>query len=497
MRKNIKPLLQYALIVSVAAVFLFFTAISPPERTAAQDELAQELDRLLADPALDGAFASVAVRSGETGALIYSHGGDKRLAPASNQKLFTAAAALDTLGADYRFTTTVSTDGKVKGKEVKGNLYLKGTGDPTMLQKDYKKLAKDLAKQGIKKVKGQLVADDTWFDDVRLGSDWSWDDEPYYYSAQISALTLSPNEDYDSGTIIVKATPGKRVGQAADIEITPKTDYVTIVNKAKTVPKGEKNTIEIEREHGNNNIVITGNIPLKKDENTREWMSVWEPTGYAAAIFYDALKDQGIKVKGGIAYGETPKGTAPLAVHRSMTLEELLVPFQKLSNNGHAEILVKAMGRHEHNKGSWSAGLKVVKAYSQKANLNEKTIVVQDGSGLSRRNFVPAEEVSNLLYYVQDEAWFPIFYDALPIAGMSDRFVGGTLRNRMKGTAAEGNVHAKTGSLTGVSSLSGYVDTAGGERLIFSIMMNNYTVSGSVMTGIQDKIAIKLAEYGG
>lgn len=456
--------------------------------------LGTKLEAILQDERIDGAVTGVSIRKADTGEVIYSHLGDIRLHPASNMKLLTSIAALETLGKDYRFKTEVWTDGSVRGKVLQGNLYLKGKGDPTLLKEDFDQLAKDLKELGIDSIKGNLIADDSWYDDIRLSQDLNWSDESYYTGAQISALTISPNEDYDAGTVIVEVYPGSDAGESADVKLSPATDYVTIVNKAKTVAENETKSISIEREHGTNNIVIEGTIPIEASRS-RSWVAVWEPTGYALDIFNKSLQEQGVtfigdmKVKRGI----TPEKATLLTSKESMTLEELLIPFMKLSNNGHGETLTKEMGRVVYGEGSWDKGLQVIEEVVADLGVNPDTILLRDGSGMSHKNMIPANELTQLLYAVQDQSWFPEFEYSLPVAGISERLVGGTLRNRLTDVDTKGNVKAKTGSLTGVSTLSGYVTSKDGEELIFSIMINNY-LSSSVQS-IENAIATTLAKH--
>jgi D-alanyl-D-alanine carboxypeptidase/D-alanyl-D-alanine-endopeptidase (penicillin-binding protein 4) len=461
--------------------------------TPAVTGLNATIDRILADSRLAGAQAGVVIRDTATGETLYNRNGDRRLVPASNAKLLTSTAALEILGADHRFSTDVVTAGDRRGRVLTGDLYLRGTGDPTILAADYDALAAQVAAAGIREVHGGLVADDTWFDAQRLGSDWAWDDEPYYYAAQVSALTVAPDTDYDAGNVIVDVAPGGSAGAEPAVTMTPPNGYLRIVNRATTVAAGGPADITIEREHGSNTVVVTGTLPVD-GATARDWVTVWEPTGYAADVFRRALARHGVRVTGGTTLGRaTPAAAHPVAAHQSMTLAELMVPFLKLSNNGHAEVLTKSVGRKVSGAGTWSAGLAGISGYAASVGVDTTTLRQADGSGLSRRNLVPPTEFVDLLAAARAEPWFPAWYAALPIAGNPDRFVGGTLRNRMRNTPAANNVHAKTGSLTGVSSLSGYVTDADGHVLAFSIVLNNYLASS--VTSIQDQIAIYLAGY--
>ncbi|GGK70515.1 D-alanyl-D-alanine carboxypeptidase DacC [Sphaerisporangium melleum] len=448
-------------------------------------DLVQDIDQILSAANLSVARAGVVVKSAATGEQLYAQDAGRVFLPASNTKLLTSAAAVDTLGLDYRFTTSVLASGRRAGSSLKGDLYLKGTGDPTLLAADFDALAAKVAASGVKLVTGELVADDTWFDDVRLGTDWAWDDEPYYYAGQISALTASPDTDYDAGSVIVSVSPGGAAGAPATVTTTPPTNHVKIENRATT---GATTDVLVERAHGTNTVVITGTVAARYDE----WVAVDDPTGYAASLFRKALADHGVRVLGATTRGATPTGAKSVAERASMPLSQLLVPFLKLSNNMHAEILTKAMGRKVSGKGTWSAGLAVTTAFAKANGITN--VRLRDGSGLSRLDGVTPGELTSYLIALRAKPWFTTWYDALPIAGNADRFTGGTLRSRMAGTPAAGNVHAKTGSLTSVSGLSGYVTSADGEPLVFSILTNNY-LTGNPKPAVEDAIAVRLAQF--
>ncbi|MEC5425112.1 D-alanyl-D-alanine carboxypeptidase/D-alanyl-D-alanine-endopeptidase [Virgibacillus sp. C22-A2] len=502
--KNRKAVLFFLIVMLAFLPFLdrgevlFVKASEELTEDEINDDLTieQKMEEILGDERLDGTVTGVSIMHADTGEMIYSQDGDTRLHPASNMKLLTAAAALETLGADYQFTTEVLTNGSMDGKVLQGDLYVKGKGDPTLLKTDLDQFATDLKEQGIHKIKGDLIGDDSWYDDVRLSQDLNWSDEPFYTGAQVSALTISPDDDYDAGTVIVEVSPSETIGEPANVKVTPENDYITIVNDTEMVADSERKDISIEREHGSNNIIIEGSMPLN-GSNSKSWASVWEPTGYAMDVFKKSLEEQGITLVGNskVTMGETPESAHLLTSKKSMPLQELLIPFMKLSNNGHGETLTKEMGKVIHDEGSWDKGLEVIEDVVSGLGVNADTILLRDGSGMSHKNYIPTNDLAQMLYTAQDRSWFPAFEYSLPLAGEPERLVGGTLRFRMTSEPAKGNVTAKTGSLTSVSALSGYVTTQDGEKLIFSVLINNYLGSSASMRQIEDAIATELAKH--
>lgn len=455
-------------------VILILVAFLLPYSNSNANELEQqtlktEMDQFLQnEQVLKGGLIGISIRSAKTGEILFEHNGEVRMRPASNMKNLTAATTLSVLGEEHRFKTEVRTTAKRDGNTLNGNLYLKGFGDPTLLIEDLTKMAKEIANSGITVIDGDLIADDSWYDDVRLSPDLVWSDEYADYGSQISALTISPNKDYDSGTIQIKVAPGRKIGEVAQIRLSHKTNYIKIINQTVTISPDGKTELSIDREHGTNTIIVEGFIPIGA-KMKKEWIAVWEPTQFVLDLFKQELEKQGIKLMGNCKVGETPKGAVTLTSHHSIPLSELLTPFMKLSNNGHAEVLVKEMGKVRKGEGSWEKGLEVLNEELPKFGVNPKNLVVRDGSGISHVNLVPANEISKLLFHVQKEKWFPAFLESLPVAGSNDKMVGGTLRNRLETL----NVKAKTGTITTVSSLSGYIDTKKGETLVFSILINN------------------------
>lgn len=476
------------------AVALVAAVLGPGAQAGADSDrtgLPEAIDTILGDARMEGGVASVVVADAGTGELLYQRLPSTRLMPASNTKLATSAAAMEILGPEYRFTTDVLTTGRRQGSVLRGDLYLRGTGDPSLLADDYDDLAARLAAAGVRRVDGRLIADDTRFDSVRLGRSWAADDESSYYSAQISALSVAPDTDYDTGTVIVTVAPGEEAGDEPVVTVTPDTDYVDIDVRATTVVAGGANDLTVEREHGTNTVVVSGTTPVG-GAGAKEWVTVWEPTGYAATVFRDALARHGVRVSGPTRLGRQTPGTAvQLASHTSMPLKDLLVPFMKLSNNMHAEILTKAMGHEVSRQGSWGAGLAAISGYLKGVGVDAGKARQVDGSGLSRMNNFSAGQLLDLLLAVRAEPWYADWYRALPVACAPDRFVGGTLRTRMCGTPAALNARAKTGSLTGASGLSGYVTGADGRELVYGIVLNNYLASS--VKALEDAIVVTLA----
>ena len=490
-----KKLVKWCLLCMIIFI-IFFHFVSPLGKeelanATSDSQLSFKISKLLSHPDLKGASIGISVRSASNGQVIYMHNGDARLRPASSLKLVTSAAALQILGENYRFSTEIYTDGKQKGNVLKGNLYIRGKGDPTLLEKDLKDIAVTLEKLGIKKIKGDLIADDTWYDHTRLSMDMPWSDEQEYYGAQISGLTTSPDEDYDAGTVIVEVKPGKRTDKAATVTLIPQTDYVKIINKTNVGKDDSKNTLKIVRKHGNNQIILTGTIPFHS-EATKHWISVWDPTGYTLDLLKKSIEKQGIKMTGESKYGKIPAQHTKLITDYSPKLGTLLVPYMKLSNNTISEVLVKEIGRVKGGEGSWDKGLSVIEGQFDELGIERDAIHMRDGSGLSQVNMISANALTQLLYKVQFKSWYSSYINALPVAGISNRNVGGTLRNRMKGTQAQGKVLAKTGTISMASSLSGYVQGEYGNKYVFSIIINN-AKEDHQLKKIEDELAVILA----
>ena len=464
-----------------ALVALVTGALLSMPAPAAADPPTVALDRILADSRLAGATVAVDVRD-TAGTILYQRDAGRRVLPASTQKLLTAAAALDVLGPGHRFRTTVRARG--------ADLYLHGTGDPTMTYAGYDRLAAAVARGGTRRYPGRLVADDTWFDRVPLGLDWSWEDEPYGYSAPVSALTFAANDRLDTAAVEIRYRGV--AGRRPVLAVWPPGAGVRLLNRAAT--GGATDTVRAVRTHGTGTIVVAGAVPAGRGGVAL--VSVPDPAAASAALFRQALRRHGVTVAGRTVMGAAPPDARVVTARTSPPLTEILPIFLKLSNNGHAELLVKAMSRAvvRDRPGSWPGGLAAAAAALRRLGVDTRLLTMGDGSGLSRRNWVTAGQLSTLLVAVRRRPWFPAFRAALPLAGNPDPMVGGTLRNRMRGTPAAGNVRAKTGTLTGVSALAGYVADATGRQLVFAAVVNNAVTPA---TGVLDALAVALAQSSG
>lgn len=445
-----------------------------------------DVEQILQRPAFENATVGVEVRSLKTGETIFSSDAHRSLVPASNQKLLTSALALRTLGADFRYNTTVLATAEPDGDgTLDGDIWLRGSGDPSLSSARLAVLAKEIADSGVKKVTGKVFGDGSRFDSQRLGTGWAWDDEPYYYSAQVHGLNC------DGNLVNVTVSPGKAGGDIAKVQINDRDAsddaYVTVESSAMT----GSGDIVLDRLRGMNTIVVGGGIPAGSDPVTDQ-LTIEQPSSYAAYRFALALKAAGVKVcTQPTKPGNTPKDATKLAVSTSQPLSELLKLFLKPSDNMYGEALIKTVGYTEKpdQPGSVASAAVAAQDFFKDAGIDYSGVYSVDGSGLSAMNTLTATFLCSLLVHI-DESFSKtektIYMDALPIGG-----VDGTLASRFVGTPLEGNIRAKTGSLSGVSSLSGYVRAKNNESYALSIMMN-HVLDATVAREAQDDIALAL-----
>ncbi|MDO8684180.1 MAG: D-alanyl-D-alanine carboxypeptidase/D-alanyl-D-alanine-endopeptidase [Armatimonadota bacterium] len=457
---------QYSVLAYISLIFILTIQI------ACAQNIAKAIDDLLASPALRHGRSGVLIESLRDGKVIYSRNADEVFIPASNMKLLTSAAALDILGPDYRYKTEFYSTGHANGSTLEGDIYIKGGGDPVLRTEQLAEFARMLRKRGIRHISGAVIADETRFGKAGLGKGWEWDDEQYYYATPVGSLNLNEN----SVQVFVK--PDRHIGRRAIVKLEPPTSYFKIRNSAVTVAAGEKASVSVTREHGGRVITVSGQIPLDYvKDGPEERISVWNPALYAATVLKETLRRAKTSVLGRAKSGVTPASAELLYTCESPSLSELLDLQNEPSDNTIAEVLYRSLAYEKEKEPS-----AVELTFLKKAGVDAEAIAIADGSGLSRHNLVSPSGIVAVLRYMGSHPNSKVFIDSLPIAGVS-----GTLRNRMN-SAAKGNVRAKTGSMTGVSSISGYLTTTEGDPLVFSILMNNHLCSNTEARAIQDKI---------
>lgn len=449
--------------------------------------LADVIDGILADRVLAHGFQGVLVESLKDGQVLYERNSEKVFIPASGFKLLVSAAALDLLGPEYRMRTSLYVSGKRTSNGIlKGDIILVGGGDPVFKHEHLQAMAAKIEALGIRVVEGDVVGDDTRFDDVRLGWGWAWDDESYYYAAQVSALNLNGN------VVAVWVRPGKRAGDPASVRVTPATGYMTVRSDCRTSAPGSSKSVFVERIHGTNTIRVTGTVPLGyKPKSAEELIAVEDPTLFTCRTLVEMLQRDGVEVKGRPVRGRKPDDAELVAAHDSPPMSEILALMNKPSDNLIAECLLKTLGAQIKGQGTAVAGEEVELEFLKKIGADLTAVSITDGSGLSRVDYISPENLVAVLKYMHRHKHSKVFLDSLPTAG-----VDGTLRNRMRGTAAQGNARAKTGYVSRVSTISGYVTTKAGEPLVFSIMMNNHLCRNTEAKALQDKIIKALADLG-
>ena len=476
-------------------------------------ELQTRIAEILAKPELAPATIGVKVVSLDTGRVLFEENAAKLLRPASNMKIYTVATALDKLTPDYRFITSVYAVSRPDSSGVvHGDLTIYGRGDPTFATRfnngDYFKGINDLASRiaaaGVKRVQGDLVGDETYFIGPKYGSGWEWEDLTWYYGAEISPLTINDN------ALDLYIKPGTAVGQPAVITTGPPDPLLTIVNKVATSAKGVRRQLNIHRGLGENTVTIVGSIPLE-DPGYTGAVSISHPGLLFIYLLRNALAQQGVVVTGKSRTTGTvdqppllpgPNPFAPITVEiakvESPPFGIIAAQTMKPSQNLYTELILRTLGKLTPppptlpplRQTSEELGLEAVKSFLRTAGVRPESLVLSDGSGLSRNDLITAEATVQLLTFMSKHRYAEVFRTALPIAG-----VDGTLRNRMRGTVAENNVRAKTGSLSSAASLGGYVTTAAGEKLAFAIIVNNYGSEVDPRAVCIDPIAVLLASF--
>lgn len=512
--------LIFALLVPSVAWAKTKSAKSP----APARNLSRAIEKVLASPDASRAFWGIQVVSLATGKPIYSLNADKLFTPASNLKLVTTAAAFALVGPDYKFSTTVEAAAlpDAQGK-INGDLDLIGRGDPNLsgralpfnLQTErtlsptwvLEGFADQLVKQGVKSVSGDIVGDDTFYPYERYGEGWSLDDAQWYYGAPVSALSLNDN------MIQVTITPAT-VGAPAQLAFSPFAGYYAIENHLTTGAAGTKKDIAILREPGWRVVQFWGSIPLGAAPDIED-LAVEDPAEFAAFCFKRVLETRGIQVSGHVvaqhrelwtlppepplettttvAMPPVPVATAPpvtqaakgvvLASQDSVPLGEDLTVINKVSQNLHAELALRLIGKLRGGNGTAESGVLAESAFLAQAGLVPDEYHIFDGSGLSREDLISPEAIVKLLLFARAQPWGAQFVGTLPVAA-SD----GSLLDRFVGSPAAGRVHAKTGGMEHVNSLSGFATTVSGEQVAFSILVNNHHMHESEANSFIDQV---------
>ncbi len=507
------------------AVLSLIIVLASQAALARGNPLASRIDKILEDAEAARGFWGIQVTSLQNGKVLYERNAENLFTPASITKLFTTSAALGLIGPDYRFRTTVETSGMVdKYGRLTGDLVLVGRGDPNLsgrtlpynLRTERKMppirvltdLADQLAKKGVKYVDGDVVADDSYYAFERYGEGWSQDDLVWEIGAPVSALTINDN------VMFVSILPADRPGEKAFVSIDPFANYYRIDNRILTTPPGTgPRKIYINREPGSKQLTLWGNIPVD-DPGASEGLAIDDPAAFAAQLFESLLQQRGITIYGKsrtkhteLANLETLSVTAfasggggrsngnaalVLGAYDSPPLIEDLTVINKVSQNLHAELMLRLLGREKGAAGTVEGGLEVERGFLTQAGISRDEYVFFDGSGMSRLNLVTPSSVVKLLRYVSQQPWGAAYANTLPVAGMD-----GSMIERLKGTSAQGRVRGKTGTLTHVTSLAGYATTISGDTVAYAIFCNNHKLQTKYAQELIDRIVLAIMEESG
>src|SRR5467141_2561492 len=423
------------------------------------------------------------IADAESGETLYEQNADKYFVPASNMKLFTTALALAKLGPEYRFHTTLETRGTISSEGVLGgDLTLVGRGDPNLSNRKFPyelkeefdgppekalvELADALVAKGVKEILGDVIGDDSYFPRERYPNGWEIDDMVWEYGAAVSAIVV------DDNTVTLTLTPGESAGGPVQAVVAPPTPDFIVQSDVLTSAAEVKSDLTLTREPNSKIVVIRGTMPVHSTPR-KLVLAIHDPAEHAAAMLTHVLVERGVKVSGvsRSVHVAEPVGASPRAVlaeHVSVPLGDSVKLVNKISQNLHTEMLLRAAAR---NTAVWNTPedlMKVPADFYAAAGIAPGDVIQTDGSGLSRHDLVTPRAIVALLKYAQGQPWFAPYFASLPVAG-----VDGTLETLMKNTPSAGRIHAKTGSVEHVRTRSGFADTSSGRRLIFSFLSNN------------------------
>ena len=482
-------LISTALLLSNCAGTYQHRLTLPPE-----EKLARQIDQQIATPELETALVGIMVQSVKTGEILYQHNANTLMMPASNEKIPTSAAALLRLGPDFRYQTSIYTTGTIENGILKGDLIVVASGDPTFSSRFcenttdcfiFQAWADSLHAKGINAIKGDIIGIDDVFDDESIGYGWALNNLSYSYSTQIGGFMYNEN----TARIIINADSS---GEYMNIKITPDLGYLKIVPDLEI--NSDETEISVDRIPESNTLQITGKIrPADHDIAN---VSIHDPTLY----FLNALKWElvllGIPVYGEPVDADVLINKAKLSqkkllfTHTSIPFKDVLKILLKESQNLYAESMVKLLGSQFGSEGSFVEGAKIVKQTLRRFGLEEDSYSYMDGSGLCRYNYISPAHLVKILRNMYYHRYGEIYRQSLPIAG-----VDGTIDYRLKGTVAQNNIFAKTGTISNVRCLSGYAITKDGETLVFSTMFNNFLCNVNVVMDVQDRICMLLSSF--
>ncbi len=433
----------------------------------------EEIDALFSDSLFPPSNVGMKVVSLATREILYDLNSRFLFIPGSNQKLLTSAAALNLLGAEYELNTPVYFD------TINGNrIIVKGGGDPLLSTADIDSLAGSIVTSLPRDRTWTLIGDVSFFDDMSWGKGWMWDDEPDPTSMHISPLSVNGN------AIKVLVKPGALAGEPVIVTTDPTTGYVSVDNSAMTVVDSAAVPLKISRLwiERSNVITITGEMKIGDTART-ENLSVYDPASMFLTLLAERLRLKGIQVDA--LAQDTLVGAAVEIARDGHRLDSVITYMNQVSDNLAAENVLKTMGAERFGPpGDGIGGITAVKEYLSRIGIDTLQMTLADGSGISRYNLLSAGTIVQLLSSMHGD---PVFYSSLPVAGRT-----GSLSRRMKNTPAEGRLRAKTGTLSGVTTLSGYTTNEDGETLAFAILMQNFPGSVRNYRLVQDRIGILL-----
>ena len=447
------------------------------------------IDSLIADPVFRTAQWGVLVVDPERGDTLFSHNAGKLFMPASNQKILTGAVALAQLGADYRYRTVFAARGAVRDSVLEGDLLIFGRGDPSFSDRmrgdamnAMREIADSLAARGITRIAGRLVSAANTFTDEPYGDGWPWDEFDYYYSAPVEELLF--NESSTTYHLI----GGARAGDSVRVRWQPDAPYPATRFELTTAGEATDTAthfrIQVVYDSLTRGYTLRG--PVRAGDSVTIDVAHHDPIAGFMAALREGLRQKGITVAE--ARRDTSAGVDTLFAFLSPPMREILPALEKRSQNQIGELLLKTLGLEKTGSGTADSGLAVLRRQLLDWGVERDGVIAADGSGLSRYNYLTPTTVVRVLDRMRRHPDFSVFHDALPIAG-----VDGTIRNRMKGTPAAGNARAKTGYVSQARSLSGYLTTADGRQLIFSLLCNNFYVPVREVERAQDAIVVLLA----